>query len=75
MLLAFSIMLENFQFSTYLYIWLFRVWGMVKRVNQAFFSNKKSLKLAETIVWIIVALIGLFIFGWAILNAANRIFG
>ena len=48
---------------------------MVKRGFAVFFNNKKGLELAKTLVYILIAIGVVLLMGWAIFNAAKKIFG
>ena len=48
---------------------------MIKRGTFVFFYNKKGFELAKTLLWILIAVIVIFTFGWIVINMAKRIFG
>lgn len=51
------------------------IWGMVKRRATAFFYDKKGLEIVKTLIYVLIAIGVILIFGWAIANAADKIFG
>ena len=48
---------------------------MIKRGFAVFFNNKKGIEISKTLIYILIAVVSAIIFGWAVAEAAKRIFG